>query len=168
VLAPDAPDQPVQLIDARDLASWIVRMAENGAAGVYNATGPAAPLTFGPMLERIRRATTGPAGTTRTAAEFVWVDEERLAEAGVEPWLGLPLWLDLPRNPGLRGFLAVDVSRAVGAGLSFRPLEETAADTLSWAREHEGAPSRAEGIPLSPPAGLSREHEAELLARLAG
>jgi nucleoside-diphosphate-sugar epimerase len=56
VLAPDAPDQPVQLIDARDLAEWIVRMVEDGAAGVYNATGPATPLTFGAMLERIRSA----------------------------------------------------------------------------------------------------------------
>jgi 2'-hydroxyisoflavone reductase len=214
VLAPAASDQPVQLIDARDLANWIVRMAEDGAAGVYNATGPAAPLTFGPMLERIRSAITGAADATPTAAdstptagdatptagdatptagdatptagdasptaadatptatgtaaELVWVDEERLAEAGVEPWLGLPLWLDLPRNPDLRGFLAIDVSRAVGAGLSFRPLEETVADTLSWARDHDPAPPRADGIPLSPPAGLSREREAELLARLAG
>jgi 2'-hydroxyisoflavone reductase len=179
VLAPAASDQPVQLIDARDLANWIVRMAEAGAAGVYNATGPAAPLTFGQMLERIRSATTGAADATptaadatatatRTAAEFVWVDEERLAEAGVEPWLGLPLWLDLPRNPDLRGFLAIDVSRALGAGLSFRPLEETVADTLSWTRDHDPAPPRPQSIPLSPPAGLSREREAELLARLAG
>jgi nucleoside-diphosphate-sugar epimerase len=161
VLAPRAADQPVQLIDARDLAGWIVRMAEAGTTGNYNATGPATPLTFGQMLERIR-------GTTGGHAELVWIDEDRLAEAGVEPWDELPLWLDLDRQPDFRGFLAVDIGRATDAGLSFRPLEETVADTLAWVRERPAGPSRREGSPLPPPAGLSPEREAELLARLSG
>ncbi|MGN6868200.1 MAG: SDR family oxidoreductase [Solirubrobacteraceae bacterium] len=161
VLAPRAPDQPVQLIDARDLAGWIVRMVEAGTTGIYNATGPATPLTFGPMLERIAVATGG-------HAEIVWIDEDRLAEAGVAPWDELPLWLDLERQPDFRGFLAVDIGRATGAGLRFRPLEETAVDTLAWVRERPAAPSRPAGSPLPPPAGLSEEREAELLARLAG
>jgi 2'-hydroxyisoflavone reductase len=161
VLAPRAPDQPVQLIDARDLAGWIVRMVEAGATGVYNATGPATPLAFGPMLERI-------AAATGAHAELVWVDEDRLAEAGVKPWDGLPLWLDLERRPDYRGFLAVDIGRATGAGLSFRPLEETIADTLAWVRQRPAGPARPEGSPLPPPAGLSPEREAELLARLSG
>jgi len=161
VLIPDAPGQPVQLIDARDLAGWIVRMAETGADGVFNATGPATPLTLGPMLERIRIA-------TGCAAELVPIEEDRLAEAGVEPWSELPLWLDLPRQPDYRGFLAVDIGRALAAGLSFRPLEETVADTLAWSRERPGGSAGAEGIPLSPPAGLAREREGELLATLAG
>jgi 2'-hydroxyisoflavone reductase len=161
VLAPRAPDQPVQLIDARDLADWIIRMVEAAATGVYNATGPAGPLTFGRMLERTTAATGG-------HAELVWIDEDRLAEAGVEPWGELPLWLDLDRHPDFRGFLAVDIGRATGAGLSFRPLEETASDTLAWVRERPAGPSRPEGSPLPPPAGLSPEREAELLARLSG
>jgi 2'-hydroxyisoflavone reductase len=160
VLAPGAPEQPVQLIDARDLGDWIVRMAEERAGGVYNATGPATWLTFGPMLERIRDATGG-------GAELVWIEEHRLAEAGVEPWLELPLWLDLPRNPGFRGFLAVDIGRALGAGLTFRPLEETVADTLAWIGRDALAPAPG-NVPQSPPTGLSREREAELLARLPG
>ncbi|HJS94951.1 MAG TPA: NAD-dependent epimerase/dehydratase family protein [Solirubrobacteraceae bacterium] len=155
VLAPRAPDQPVQLIDGRDLAAWIVRMAEAGATGIYNATGPATPLTFGPMLERIVGATGG-------GAELVWIDEGRLAEAGVQPWDELPLWLDLDRQPDFRGFLAVDIGRALDAGLSFRPLEETAADTLAWVRVRPAAPSRPGGSPLPPPAGLSPEREAAL------
>jgi 2'-hydroxyisoflavone reductase len=159
VLVPRAPDQPVQLIDGRDLANWIVRMAEDRAAGVYNATGPADPLTFGPMLVRIQAAAGG-------RAELVWIDEDRLAEAGVEPWDELPLWLDLDRQPDFRGFLAVDIGRALAAGLSFRPLEDTVLDTLAWARESSGPPARSEGAMLSPPAGLSPEREAELLARL--
>ncbi|MGH2885770.1 MAG: hypothetical protein ACRDPA_24240 [Solirubrobacteraceae bacterium] len=111
MLAPRAPDQPVQLIDARDLAGWILRMVETGATGTYNATGPATPLTFGAMLERIRAA-------TGARAELVWIDEDRLAGAGAQPWDELPLWLDLDREPDFRGFLAADIGRAVGAGLS--------------------------------------------------
>jgi 2'-hydroxyisoflavone reductase len=161
VLAPRAPDQPVQLIDARDLAEWIVRMLEAGATGIYNATGPATPLSFGPMLERIAVATGG-------RAELVWVDEDRLAEAGVEPWDELPLWLDVDRHPDFRGFLAADIARALAAGLSFRPLEDTALDTLAWARERSLPPARPEGAMRPPPAGLSPEREADLLARLGG
>jgi 2'-hydroxyisoflavone reductase len=161
VLAPRAPDQPVQLIDARDLAEWIVRMVEARATGVYNATGPSAPLTFGAMLSRIDAA-------VGSRAQLVWVEEDRLAEAGVEPWDELPLWLDLDRNPDFRGFLGVDIGRALAAGLSFRPLEDTALDTLAWARERPAPPPRPEGAMLPPPAGLSPEREADLLARLSG
>jgi nucleoside-diphosphate-sugar epimerase len=161
VLAPRAHEQPVQLIDARDLAEWIVRMVEAGATGVYNATGPAAPLRFGAMLERIHAAAGG-------RAELVWIEEDRLADAGVAPWDELPLWLDLDRNPEFRGFLAADVSRALAGGLSFRPLEDTVLDTLAWVRERPGPPERPEGAMLPPRAGLSPEREAELLVRLAG
>lgn len=159
VLAPRAPDQPVQLIDVRDLASWIVRMVEARATGVYNATGPASSLTFGPMLERIRAASGG-------GAELVWIEEDLLAEAGVEPWDELPLWLDLPRNPDFQGFLAADISRALRAGLEFRALEDTVTDTLAWVRERPAEPRRPDGAPLPPPAGMAPEREAELLARL--
>lgn len=160
VLAPRAPDQPVQLIDVRDLAAWIVEMAERSGAGVYNATGPAEPLTLGPALERIRAATGG-------GADLVWIDEDRLAGEGVQPWDELPLWLDLPRHPDFAGFLAVEIGRALAAGLRLRPLEATVADTLAWARTRTEAPARVSGVPLPPPAGLAREREAELLARLA-
>jgi 2'-hydroxyisoflavone reductase len=158
VLAPEAPEQPVQLIDARDLAEWMVRMAEDGAGGVFNAAGPAEPLTFGSMLERIRAA-------TGAAAELVPVEEERLAEAGVKPWEELPLWVDLPRQPDFQGLLAVAIGRALAAGLTFRPLEQTVLDTLAWAREGDGP---AGDLDDDGPAGLTREREAELLARLAG
>jgi 2'-hydroxyisoflavone reductase len=161
VLGPAASDQPVQLIDARDLANWIVRMLETGATGIYNATGPAGPLTFGAMLSRIHAAVGG-------RAELVWIDEERLAEAGVEPWDELPLWLDLERHPDFRGFLAADIGRALTAGLSFRPLEDTVSDTLAWVRGRPAVRSRPVGTMLPRPAGLSSEREAELLARLGG
>jgi len=157
VLAPRAPDQPVQLIDARDLAAWIVRLAEVRATGVFNATGPGAPLRFDPMLERVRAAAGG-------GAELAWVEEDRLAAAGVQPWTELPLWLDLPRHPDLVGFLDVDVSRALAAGLSFRPLERTVLDTLAWVRRRPSPPAPSA---LPPPAGMAPEREHELLEQLA-
>jgi 2'-hydroxyisoflavone reductase len=161
VIAPRAPDQPVQLIDARDLADWTVRMAEDGAAGAYNATGPAETMTLGPLLERIATATGG-------ASELVWIDEDRLAEAGVQAWDELPVWLDLPRNAEFRGLCAVDIGRALDAGLKFRALEATVADTLAWARERAETTERKGETPLPPRAGLARDREAELIARFAG
>lgn len=159
VLVPDAAEQPVQLIDVRDLAAWMVEAAARGLEGTFNATGPAAPLTFGAMIERIREA----AGA---ALDLAWLAEAELAEAGVEPWSELPLWLDLARHPELRGFLAADVTRALAAGLALRPLEQTVVDTLAWVRERPGVPVKTGGVAMAP-AGLSPEREADLLARLS-
>jgi 2'-hydroxyisoflavone reductase len=113
------------------------------------------------MLSRIHAA-------IGSRAELVWVEEDRLAGAGVAPWDELPLWLDLDRAPNFRGFLAAGIGRALAAGLSFRPLEDTVLDTLAWARERPDPPRRPEGAMLPPPAGLSLEREADLLARLSG
>ena len=121
VLAPGDPDAPVQLVDARDLGGWLVRLAERQTAGVFNATGPAEPLTLGATLARIA-----------PEADLVWVDDEVLLDAGVGPWMELPLWLP---GDGHAGMMRADVSRAIAAGLAFRPLEETARDTLAWSLE---------------------------------
>lgn len=138
VLAPGSPSQPVQLIDARDLGAFLVRVAERRTNGVFNATGPAEPLTLGETLERI-------GGADR----LVWVDDQTLLDAGVGPWTELPLWLPGEEYGGL---LRADISCALDAGLTFRPLEETARDTLAWSRE------AGEQRPT-----LSREKERELL-----
>jgi 2'-hydroxyisoflavone reductase len=143
VLAPGKPSAPVQLIDARDLAGWLVRVAESGPGGVLNATGPAVPLTLGELLERASRA-------VDSDARLVWTDEQRLLDAGVEPWTELPLWAPGAEYAGMQ---RADVRRALAAGLRFRPLEETARDTLAWSRE------AGEQRPT-----LSRKREAELLA----
>jgi 2'-hydroxyisoflavone reductase len=139
VLAPGDPEQPVQLIDARDLGAFLVRLAVERTSGIFNATGPAEPLTLGETLERI-------GGADR----LVWVDDQALLDAGVGPWMELPLWLPGDEHAGL---LQADVSRAIAAGLTFRPLEETARDTLAWSLE------AGEQRPT-----LSREKERELLA----
>lgn len=155
VLAPRPSGQPVQLIDARDLAAWILDGAQARRTGLFNATGPAEPLTLGALLERTRQATGG-------RAELAWVDEDALVAAGVEPWDELPLWLAPSHQPDFRGFLAVDISRALAAGLTFRPLEDTVTDTLDWVRERSGPPRKTVGVPV-PLAGLSPEREAALL-----
>ncbi|MGH2716352.1 MAG: NAD-dependent epimerase/dehydratase family protein [Thermoleophilaceae bacterium] len=129
VRAPADHDQPVQLIDARDLAAWMLAGAEHLRVGTFNVTGPAKPVTLGDMLERVRAATGG-------GAELDWVDGETLLAEGLEPWDDVPLWLDLPRHPELRGFMAVEVARALAAGLAFRPIEETVRDLLA-AQDHD-------------------------------
>lgn len=123
MLAPESREQPVQLVHARDLADWILVMAERRQGGVFNATGPEEPLTMERVLDECQ-------GATRSEARVVWVDEGFLLENGVEPWSDLPVWLAPDANPREASFLAVDVSKAVGAGLRFRPLRETILDTL--------------------------------------
>jgi 2'-hydroxyisoflavone reductase len=128
VLGPGDPDAPVQFIDARDLAAWLVKLALEGPGGTFNATGPAQLLTFDQLLRDMRE-------TIRSDAEVVWVDGERVLEAGVEAWSELPLWL-----PGsdYAGMARADISRALAAGLTFRPVGETIADTLAWDRSEPG------------------------------
>jgi 2'-hydroxyisoflavone reductase len=128
VLAPGVPEAPVQFVDARDLAAWLVQLALEGPGGLYNATGPAEPLAFAELLER-SRATLG------SNATVVWTDAQRVLDAGVAPWTELPLWLP---DPDYAGMSRANISRAVDAGLRFRPLEQTVADTLAWDRTVPG------------------------------
>jgi 2'-hydroxyisoflavone reductase len=128
VLGPGKPDAPVQFVDARDLARWLVTLGMHGPGGTFNATGPAEPLTFAELLERMR-------GAVGSNANVVWIDEQRVLEADVQPWSELPLWL-----PGdeYAGMTQADIGRALAAGLTFRPLEETVVDTLRWDRSLPG------------------------------
>jgi len=135
ILAPAPSDYGVQMVDVRDLAGWMVRMVEKGRSGVFNVTSPPGALTFGSML--------GACG----ARDVVWVDEAFLLEHGVEGWSDLPCWV--PSSDAEHAYHnLVEVSRALAAGLTFRPLAETARDVPEWTGK----------------AGLSPEREAELLA----
>jgi 2'-hydroxyisoflavone reductase len=147
VLAPATPDRQVQFIDVRDLAGWLVDLLEKGTAGVFNADGPAQPLT----MEEALAACAAAAGTS---PEVVWADERFLLERKVEPWMGLPLWIPEDDPEGLAVF---DNRRAIAAGLSFRPTEETAADTLAWELDRPPGPIGEFW------AGIPREQERELL-----
>src|SRR6478736_2188197 len=123
VVVPDELDFPCAIIDVRDLAAWLVTAAEERLDGAYNATGPTTSL--GEVLEVAARV----AGSTATPLR---VDRARLAELGVDAWMGpasLPLWID---DPEWRGFATMDTSSARALGLVTRPLEDTLRDTLAY------------------------------------
>jgi 2'-hydroxyisoflavone reductase len=147
VLAPGSPDERVQVIDVRDLASWLVDLAESRTTGVFHGTGRA--VGRADFLEQIASGV----GLDPPDRRWTWVDQDFLAEHDVEPWDGprsLPVWLPQPEYAWL---MSVDVEASYDAGLRTRPLADTARDTLAWLREE----------PDSPVAGLDRAAEAVVL-----
>ena len=148
VLAPGAPDEPVQYIDVRDLAAWLVGSAATGRAGTYDGIG--APVTREHFL-------THTAVGVGVPVELTWVPQEFLAAHDVRPWAGeraLPLWLPLPEYAG---FMTQDVDASLAAGLSTRDVAHSARDTLAWLRGPDGA--------IDSDGELSRADEAAVLAR---
>ena len=149
VLAPGDGSDPVQFIDTRDLAEWTIRMTETRTFGVFNATGPARALTIKRMLEGVRAA-------VDSDAHLDWVPTAWLEAHKVAPWSDLPAWV--PGQGDTAGFLRTNIKRALAAGLTFRPLAETAADTLAWF--HTLPADRQAKLR----AGLTPDREASLLA----
>jgi 2'-hydroxyisoflavone reductase len=152
VLAPGHPDDRIQSIDARDLAQWVVRMSEEHAGGTYNVAGPEPRPTIGELLETSRTVAAG------SDCRLVWVTSDFLLDQGVQEWDELPLWVV---DPEWSGLMDVDCSRAIAAGLEFRPLAETVRATFAWATGAATATSEEHGSPID--AGLSPGREAELL-----
>lgn len=124
ILAPGRPDREVQFIDVRDLAEWLIRMVENQVTGIYNAVGPAAPLTMKQMLDSGRKA-------LDRYATLTWVEDEYLLKKHVDPWIDLPLWLPDSDHES-EGMFKVLARKALSAGLTFRSLDETFKDTYEW------------------------------------
>lgn len=150
VLAPGDGSTPVQYIDGRDLGAWLVRVVEDRTVGTMNALGPAHRVTMKSVLDECNRAVGG-------KARLTWVDAAFLEQHGVSGWRDMPMWLD---NKGdFAGFGTLSNARAVAAGLTFRPIGDTARDTLAWLDtlpEDERAKLRSSGI--------KPEKEAEVLA----
>jgi 2'-hydroxyisoflavone reductase len=137
VLAPSSPDRQTQIIDVRDLAGWTIEMVEKKATGTYNATGPATPLALGRLLETCKEVSS-------SDASFTWVSDEFLTENKVTPYTELPLWL--PEAEA--AWEMVNIQKALGAGLKFRPLEETVRDTLAWDRSRPAGTPRRNGLAM--------------------
>jgi 2'-hydroxyisoflavone reductase len=136
-LAPGSPDDPVQFIDVRDLAAWIVHASASGIGGTFNVTGE--PMRFGDLLEECVRA-------TGSDASFTWIASDRLLAEEVGPWMELPLWLPIPRYVGMQ---RAPVERARAAGLKYRPLRDTIKATLAQAEPVDGvglAPERERAL----------------------
>jgi nucleoside-diphosphate-sugar epimerase len=149
VLAPDALDLPMAVVDVRDLAAWLVRCAASGTSGTYDAVGE--PDTLGGLLSAAREVAghTGP---------VVTAPAEWLAEHGVQEWMGddsLPLWIS---DPQWRGFGAHTGAAAVAAGLTHRPVADTLRDAAAYEETREATDPRR--------CGLSDETERRLLGLL--
>jgi 2'-hydroxyisoflavone reductase len=145
VLVPGDGRDPLQIIDGRDLGEWMVRLAENGTTGTFNACGPDYVLTTDAMLYGCHAVTGGPVTFTRVPMEFLEKQE-----------IGLPIWVPRAGSP-YSGYGAVSNSKAIGAGLSFRPLATTVTDLLAWYR---GLPAERQAEVR---AGIPREKETEVL-----
>jgi len=148
VLAPGDPSDPVQFIDGRDLAEWVIRMVEGRETGIYNATGPDKTLGVGAMLEGIKNA-------NNSKANFTWVNTDFLEAQKVAPWSDMPVWV--PPRGEEAGMGRINIQRAVTKGLTFRPLAMTARDTLAWFKSQPAERQKLK-------AGMTAEREAEVLA----
>jgi 2'-hydroxyisoflavone reductase len=123
VLAPGDGTTRVQYIDARDLAKWLALVVERRTMGTYNALGPAQPITMKEVVDACNAA----AGNKATVT---WVDAQFLDKQEVHGWSDMPLWIDPVGE--MAGFGTQSNARAVAAGLTFRPILDTAKDTLAW------------------------------------
>ena len=136
VPAPGPHDRPLQLIDARDLAQWVL---DHRPVGVFNTVSRPGHTTIGALLEECVRV-------TGSDAELVWLSPEVVEAAGVQPWTELPVWV--PPTGEYAALHDADVTAAYAAGLVCRPVAETVGDTWSWL-QREGAPEQPPGRPRS-------------------
>lgn len=150
VLAPGTPGDVTQVMDVRDLAEFVVRCCEEATMGVFNATSPAGELTMGELLDSCQRV-------SGSDATFTWADAAWLEKKEVAAWSDMPVWVPLTGTEA--GHPWIDVSRAVAAGLRFRPISETVRGTLDW---WASVPLERRDAPMK--AGVTAEREKELLA----
>ncbi|MBB5874649.1 nucleoside-diphosphate-sugar epimerase [Allocatelliglobosispora scoriae] len=148
VVAPGAPGRFIQPVDVRDVADFALHTIRAEVSGAFNVAAPSGTVTFAQLLEACR-------DVTGSDARLVWVDDEELVAAGVRQWSELPLWRTH------EGVWQLDAARALGSGLTCRPVQHTVHDTWQWMRD---APPTA-GHERSAELGLTRAHEQQLLAR---
>ncbi len=153
VLAPGTGEDPIQVIDVRDLGTWMVDLADRRATGTFNGVGPASRTTMADMLSACQPA-------TGRAALLTWVPAPFLEKEKVEAWSDMPVWI--PSGGPESGMSQVSIARALAAGLRFRPLADTARDTLAF---WNGLPAERRAKPR---AGISRERERAVLAAWKG
>jgi 2'-hydroxyisoflavone reductase len=149
MLVPGTPADPLQVIDVRDLAEWLVLLIENNTNGVFNAVGPEKPWSMGGVMETCRQV-------TGKDTKLTWVPADWLEKQGEKGDAGLPIWM--PPTGNTAGAHLRSNARAVKAGLKFRPVDVTVRDTLAW---FHGLPQERQDKLRS---GLKPEREAELLA----
>lgn len=147
VLSPGRKDKEIQIIDARDLAEWIILKVEENITGTFNTVGPSSILTMEEFLIECKNA-------TNSNATLTWVDEDFLIDHDIKFWSEMPLWI--PDKAKMAGFLSMNNKKAIGQGLTFRPLNTTIRDTLAWENTRTDIERKA---------GLEPEKEKEVLAK---
>lgn len=177
VLCPGPKDQPVQFIDVRDLARFMVTLVENGKSGAYNGVGPGSKMTFEEMVSQIAVAV-GRQRSANPVVRPVWADGAFLMEKGVSPWADLPVWV--PHEGETAGMHLRSNAKSLAAGLVCRPVGDTARDIMEWwPRELErrkvttvyikakaafdGRPEPKMADPDVPRTGLTPQREREVL-----
>jgi len=155
VLAPGPADQPLQYIDCRDLARWLLHAADAGITGTFNTVSRPGQATMASLLAAA-------VAVTGSSARLIWVAPEVIEAAGISPWTELPIWV--PPDSELAGLHTADVSAAYAADLACRPVLETVADTWAWL-QREGDPPAAAGRPSH---GLDPVKEQQVLASIRG
>ncbi|MCI3270214.1 NAD-dependent epimerase/dehydratase family protein [Streptomyces cylindrosporus] len=152
VLAPGPRELPLQYVDVRDLASWILGAVEQGLSGPFTLVSEQGHATMGELLDAC-------VAVTGSDAELRWTEPRVILDAGIEPWTQLPVWV--PPGTDMHDALhSADVSRAVGAGLVCRPVEETVADTWDWLRAVGGVAPLRSAVAVK---GLDPDVEAKVL-----
>jgi len=149
ILAPGDGTFPLQFIDVRDLAKFILQLAVDQIYGTYNVTGPQSPVALTKLFDEIQRI-------TNSACQFHWARDDWLVNHEVSPWMEMPLWI--PTDEG-RALMQVSIKKAVEKGLNFRPLAQTILATLDWFDEISGKSQEW-------PAGLDPHKERQLLDKL--
>ena len=155
VLAPGPADLPLQYIDCRDLAAWMLTAADRGLGGAFSTVSQPGQATMSSLLEAAVAA-------VGSDARLVWAPPEVITAAGIEGWTDLPVWV--PPDGEAAGLHTGDVSKAYAAGLTCRPVEETVADTWAWLQAEGDPPEPRPGRPRH---GLDPDREREVLAGLA-
>jgi hypothetical protein len=148
VPAPGPRERPLQFVDCRDIAEWVLG---SQPVGTFNTASRPGHTTIGALLDAARTV-------TRSDADLVWADPATVEAAGVEPWTELPIWV--PPTGELAGLHALDTAAAATAGLRCRSMPETVADTWAWL-QREGLPERPSNRAGSP---MDAAAEARLLA----
>lgn len=152
IMVPGRPDRPIQLIDVKDIATWVFDMVEKRKAGTFNITGPDYELTMEKLLSKCK-------AVTNSNARFVWTDEKFILDHNIQPWTEMPLWIPehfplVGETEPWKGSFCISIEKAVDAGLSFRSLEDTIYDVYQWEKARKDTERKA---------GISREREEELL-----
>ena len=148
IIIPGNSDEVVQYIDVRDLGEWMIRLLENKAAGVYNGSGPGFNMTTNAFVHGIHSC-------YNSAVNYIQIDDNKFLQEngiiGIQPWV-----IQLPQYAGMS---KSDNSKAISAGLTFRPLSQTVQATKEWWYSDAVSQERRDNILTNERSLMNREQD---------